>query len=194
MEEENTIIENKKPPIWQDSNTLLTFSAIFISLVTLFILIYQTSLASKQFDLEQKQQLASVMPYIQVSAGHSNKDEFKIFITNDGIGPAFIKNVRVYYQEEIYEKKDLAKFILNDLTDYEGYLYEYSNLFAGNVIPANQSLTHLKIQKGKQNNISNDIFYTGQVELEIEYASIYDERWVVRGLFNEPVKTKGIGD
>ncbi|HSJ69190.1 MAG TPA: hypothetical protein VK921_16030 [Anditalea sp.] len=194
-EKDNTTDINKpKSKIWKDSNTLLTFSAIFISLATLFILIYQTSLASKQFDLEQKQQLASVMPYIQISAGHSTPEEFKIFITNDGIGPAFLKNIRVHYEGDVYENIDLAKFIINEKITYQGALYEYANIFPGNVIPANQSISHLRILKGKQPNIDKDIFYTGQVELEIEYASIYDERWIVRGLFNEPVKTKGIAE
>ena len=194
MEEENTPIEKKKSNFWQDSNTLLTFSAIFISLVTLFILIYQTSLASKQFDLEQKQQLASVMPYVQIGVGHSTTEEFKIFISNNGIGPAFIKEVRVHYDGKLYENVDFAALINQGIDMYQGKLYEYANIFPGRVLPSNENVLHVSIAKGGESNINNDIFYNGKAELEIEYASIYDERWVVRGLFNEPVKIKGIDD
>jgi len=194
--EENTIIENNKPKFWQDSNTMLTFSAIFISLVTLFILIYQTSLASRQFDLEQKQQLASVMPYVQIWTGYSTNDEYTIIVENLGIGPAFIKKVNVHYQDSIYENIDYPNFYysLRDREEYGDYMGVYSNIFMGSVIPADRQILHIKILKGDRPNIWDDLFISDEIELEIEYASIYDERWVVRGLFNEPVKTKGIAD
>jgi len=196
MEEENTIIENNKPKFWQDSNTMLTFSAIFISLVTLFILIYQTSLASKQFELEQKQQLASVMPYVQVWQGYSDNDEFTIVIENLGIGPAFIKKVNVHYQDSIFENTDYPSlyYMLREQGEYGNYMGIYSNVFMGSVIPSNRQVEHIKIVKGDRPTVWNDLFLSDDIELEIEYASIYDERWVVRGLFSEPVKTKGIGD
>ncbi len=199
MEEEAELPKPKetKPKFWKDSNVLLSFSAIFISAVTLFILIYQTSLASKQFDLEQKQQLASVMPYVQIIVGFSTSDEFIIVIENFGIGPAFIKNVKMHYDGQVYEDFDYPKMyeILRSEQGYEGYRDEYSNLMKGFVIPAGRRTNHMKITKGERENVHGDIFQTNEIlELEIEYASIYDERWVVRGLFNEPVKTKGMDD
>lgn len=66
----------RKSKFWNDSNKLVSFSAILISAVSLFILIYQTNLASKQFELEQKQQLASVKPYLQIFQGYTPEDDF----------------------------------------------------------------------------------------------------------------------
>ncbi|MFD2035042.1 hypothetical protein ACFSKL_09580 [Belliella marina] len=95
MKDESEVLNThtEKPKLWKDSNRLLSFSAIFISVVSLFILIYQTSLATKQFELEQKQQLASVMPYLQQWNGYQDEEEFSIIVENFGIGPAFIKNL-----------------------------------------------------------------------------------------------------
>lgn len=200
MEEETELPKSNdsKSTFWKDSNRLLSFSAIFISAVTLFILMYQTSLASKQFDLEQKQQLASVMPYLQIATSYMSSEEFTITVENLGIGPAFIKNVRMHYKDSIYENIDYPQFyeILKYQENYDGERYLYSNLMAGFVIPANRQIEHMNINKGDRLNIWNDIFISddNEIEIEIEYASIYDERWVVRGLFNEPVKVKSIED
>ncbi|KEO72274.1 hypothetical protein [Anditalea andensis] len=106
MEEETELPKENRDnsKFWKDSNRLLSFSAMFISAVTLFILIYQTSLATKQFDLEQKQQLASVMPYLLVATSYMSEDEFTVTVENLGIGPAFIKNVQVHYKDSILSK------------------------------------------------------------------------------------------
>lgn len=198
MEEEAEVPKPKETKLkfWNDSNTLLSFSAIFISAVTLFILIYQTSLASKQFDLEQKQQLASVMPYLQVGIGNWDEDGFTIYAENNGIGPAFIKKVCMHYQDSVYENTDYQQllYILRDKGEYGDYLDVFSNLLKGSVIPANRKIEHIKIVKGDRPNAWGDLLQSDEVELEIEYASIYDERWVVRGKNNEPIKTRSITD
>ena len=198
MEEETEKLKSKetKTKFWKDSNTLLSFSAIFISAVTLFILIYQTNLATKQFDLEQKQQLATVMPYLHIAIGTMDSDEFTLTLENFGLGPAFIKDFRIYYKDSIYEKVDYGILVdrLRDAYDYGDYANYYQNILSGSVIAPNTNLEQINISKGNRSDIRDDIFLTEELELEIEYASIYGERWVVRGLFNEPVKTKSITD
>ncbi len=169
-------VENKTPKpkqtkskFWKDSNTLLTFSAIFISAVTLFILIYQTSLASKQFDLEQKQQLASVMPYVQVLIGNANSNEFIIMIENFGIGPASIKKINMHYKGEVYEDVDYPTMyeILTSDESYDGFRDVYSNILAGSLLPANRRIEHMKIVKGDRDNVWDDIFQSDEMEIEI---------------------------
>ncbi|WP_164675124.1 hypothetical protein [Anditalea andensis] len=84
--------------------------------------------------------------------------------------------------------------ILSDEGVYDGQRDIYSNLMAGFVIPAGREIIHMKINKGKRPHIWDDLFASENIAIEIEYASIYDERWVVKGLFSEPVKIKGIDD
>lgn len=198
MEEETELPKENRDnsKFWKDSNRLLSFSAMFISAVTLFILIYQTSLATKQFDLEQKQQLASVMPYIQVVIGNWDSEEFTVFVENYGVGPAFIKNIKTHYKDSIYVNTDYPIMVNNLIKEgvYDGALDFYSNLGAGSVIPAGRLVEHMKITKGERPNVHHDIFLTDEVEIEIEYASIYDERWIVKVLATEPVKIKGVND
>jgi len=187
--------KKKKEKNWYgNSNRLLSLSAILISAVTLFILIYQTRLASKQFDLEQRQQLASVMPYLLIATGYSNSEEFSVIIENLGIGPAFVKNVRMHYKGEVYEDTDYPLMYerLRGMEDYQGQMGMYSNIMKGAVIPAGRELHHMQIFKGKRPTIHDDIIRKDSVQIEIEYASIYDERWVVKGLHSEPVMIKGL--
>ena len=197
MKEESEVpsINPEKPKFWKNSNLLLSFSAIFISVVSLSILIYQTRLAAKQFELEQKQQLASVMPYLQIWK-NNYKDGFSITIENFGVGPAFIKSVNIHYKDSTYQSFDYPE-MYNILKSKGGYVdnrERYSSLLKGMVIPSGKQTIHLKVVHNENGDFWDDIFLSNEFELEIEYASLYDERWVVKGFTNEPIKTKWIDD
>ncbi|WP_431137908.1 hypothetical protein, partial [Psychroserpens mesophilus] len=70
----------------------MSTSALFISVISLIALLYQSYLAREENRLTQMQQSASVLPHL--NQWYSEYDNnFKFVIGNKGVGPAFIDNV-----------------------------------------------------------------------------------------------------
>lgn len=170
-----------------DGNMLMSFAAIFLSAGTLFILIYQSNLISKQFELQQQQQFASAMPYLLLGLNNDGSN-IKFVLANQGLGPAFVEVVRVHYKDTIFENFDLASAhhhlgkLDNNIID----IYSYSNIFPGLLLSPQEKIEHLNLKLSK--DIKNDLFTNGDAELEIEYTSIYNERWRIKGVFGIPEK------
>ena len=115
--------EKKKSGILQLDNVDRTISltAFFVSVATLFILLYQTNLSHKQYELVREEQYASVMPYLVISYS-SDLDvyspdsitSYELFLSNNGLGPAFIEEVKVIYQGKTYQM-DPANFLKKEI-------------------------------------------------------------------------------
>lgn len=73
---------------WFDLNKIIALSAIFVSVVSLYV-------AWDQSRIMRQQQHASAMPIIMVEMDFIIEDEFPTFklrIRNDGVGPGFVKS------------------------------------------------------------------------------------------------------
>lgn len=173
-----------------DGNLLMSFAAIFLSAGTLFILIYQSNLISKQFELQQQQQFASAMPYLMLGVAEDDGRNFKVFLWNQGLGPAFIEAVRVHYKDTVLENSDLEEaysFLEKMDKNISTYTY-YSNIFPGRLMSSQETIEH--IQFTRPEDIKYDLITNGDAQLEIEYRSIYNERWRIRGLNGLPERIK----
>lgn len=170
-----------------DGNMLMSFAAIFLSAGTLFILIYQSNLISKQFELQQQQQFASAMPYLMLGKDDDGSN-ITISLTNHGLGPAFVEAIRVYYKDTVFENLDLAYTYdyLQDVDENIITLYSYSTIFSGQLISPQETKGHLILKKAE--NAEYDPFSNGDAQLEIEYRSIYNERWRIRDIIGIPEK------
>lgn len=168
-----------------DGNLLMSFAAIFLSAGTLFILIYQSNLISKQFELQQQQQFASAMPYLMMS-GSFDGTNVKINISNQGLGPAFIEAIRVHYKDTVFENSDLAEAypFLKKADKNISEAKTYSTIRAGLLIPSQENIEHLHLVRPEE--LKYDLILEGYAQLEIEYRSIYNEKWRVRGFFGVP--------
>jgi len=158
-----------KKKFWT-SDKILSLSAMFMSACTLLVLIYQTNLM-------RKQQYLSVYPYLQLM--NYGVPTYNFTLTNNGVGPALIKAVRVHYQGEVYET-DLASYLLRTISPKDSIDFTHSNIFKGQLIPPNMPIPIVqlvgedKVGEGKLRKLIND----DKLDFEIEYASIYGERWV----------------
>lgn len=164
-----------------DGNLLMSFAAIFLSAGTLFILIYQSNLISKQFELEREQQLALVMPYLMLEKGNDDGSKYSIYVTNQGLGPAFVEAVRVHYKDTVIEHSDLFKaypYLQKADTNISLAQY-YSTIAAGRLIASQETIEHLHLTR--QKDMEYDLLTNGDAQLEIEYRSIYNQRWRVTG-------------
>lgn len=167
-----------------NANRIVSLSAISISLFTLFILIYQSRLLSQQFELMQKQQYASVLPYLEIGPSFSG-DRFHITLSNTGIGPAFIKDVFVIYEGEKYQL-DAYGFLEKFVTPEDSlFNITYSSLYEGRVMQSGADLMLIGAINSERNAYHLRRFFMEKESLVfgLEYASVYDERWILESRY-----------
>ena len=176
---------NLKPKFW-NADKIVSFSAILISLATMGVYIYQTHLI-------QKQQSASVMPYLMISSSSYNPKHFVIQLSNNGLGPAMIEKVNVHYENKVYKNLDLPTFFWRNNPNKKDSLMmngiTYNNVSEGQLIPAGNTINILEINENQEKVTSlNHYFWETKkpVELEIIFASIYGEKWSIKGLVSRP--------
>jgi hypothetical protein len=166
-----------------NTNLIVSISAIVISLGSLFFNYIQT-------DLIAKQQKASVLPYLEISntmnKSFNKISLFRYEVSNNGLGPAFIKNVSVIYEGKEIKDTDVVSFlskkgIINNFTS--------SSVSKGAIIPSGKTIEHLILTDTIVSNKVSDLFSEEKLKLKIQYASVYDELWEVTG-FNNPKKIK----
>ena len=158
---------------------LIAAFAIFISLSTLFVYIYQSNLMKQQ-------QKMSVWPYLSYVPSWGN-DYLNINLINKGIGPAIIENVRLTFDgKEIDGIEKLMEFVPDSLRSP----FSYSSILPGLVVMAGESIPLLNVSDPKTvsyllNNMLNEKIY-----IEICYTSVYGDSWVNYGSSVKEAKCK----
>jgi len=171
-----------KKNFW-NSDRVISFSAILISVMTLVVLVYQTNIM-------REQQRLSVLPYLSMNNSGTGTSNYSFMLYNNGIGPAFVEAVKVIHKGKEYEM-DIPSFLNKYIPKLDSInnLY-HSNVYAGMLIPAGMELPVLQIDNSKEDadklfalfkELSKEGF-----DFELTYKSIYNERWVLRG--NTPEK------
>ncbi|MDJ1504821.1 hypothetical protein [Xanthocytophaga agilis] len=164
-----------------NSDRIFGITAFLISVGTFVIYIYEARLI-------QKQQYASVLPYLEMWNSSPRESTYKLILVNNGVGPAFIKDIRVHYKGKAY---------IGDHTDFyqtaifpKDTIYSLtSNVRSGRVIPAGQTIELISIE-GSQKDAEKmrNLFGNQTAKLEITYASVYEETWKLSGMENPPQK------
>ena len=175
--------EPSKPPevakksFW-NSDKLLSLFAFLVSVGTFSTFAYQTYLI-------QKQQYASTMPYLMLFKNNDGSGEYtqhSITLANNGIGPAFIQDVKIYYQDSIYQQ-DLSVFYFNFFSPSDTNNISVNNqaIFPGFAIPAGGEVLLIESISEYSAAVIGDLFYGDKTTVEITYTSVYDEVWKIKG-------------
>lgn len=153
------------------SDRIVSFSAILISLITLVVFIYQTRLMAEQ-------QRLSVLPYLSYGFRNSGSADFTVYISNDGIGPAFVESIKITYQDSVYEA-DLPTFLYQNIPAMDSmYNIRHSNIIPGHLIPAGRRIPILEGSGTEEDaNRLYQLLVTLDFEAELIYKSAYNERW-----------------
>ena len=159
-----------------NADKIISTTALIVGVGSLFVIVYQTTLI-------RQAQYASVLPYLEIYSSQSSNKYLKWNLSNTGLGPAIIKDVRVQYQGKVYEG-DLGPFF-NEHFKSAGPLY-WNGIRNGNLIPAGNDQTLIGGDT-TQNKGLQRFFSTYNEEdtiinipvLEITYSSIYGETWIV---------------
>ena len=164
------------------TDTIVSISAILISLGTFISIIYQNRLI-------QKQQSASVLPYLEIW-NSQDIDRYQLVLMNNGIGPAFIRDVRVIFEGEEYPG-DPYKFFVTEVLQRDSIRnVSYSNLVNGRLIPAGETVDLLAVHNSSEHSKKLSSWFSSgeKARIEIEYESVYGDRWIASGIAQEPKK------
>lgn len=167
------------------SDRWLSVVAIIASLGTLFTIVYQTNLI-------RKQQYASVLPYLEMWNSNPGREgmSYMYVLKNNGIGPAFIKEVKIHYGDSIYID-DPASFTHRVIKPKDSiFNFFYNNIKKGAVVPAGARFELVGVKNDSVNApiLRKWFSETDNLEVEIIFESVYGERWSSRGIANEPTR------
>lgn len=153
------------------SDRIVSISAIFISLMTLIVLVYQTNMI-------RQQQENSVFPYLMVGNEGYGLADYKLVMTNSGIGPAIIESVEINYADSTYQM-DLPSFMygyIEGMDTLNNVLH--SNFFAGMLIPAEEKIPIFQVENDQKEAVALiKIMQNVEFQMTIIYKSIYGQRW-----------------
>ena len=151
------------------SESIVALAAIFVSIATLFVYLYQAHIM-------QKQQITSVWPYVQW--GYTNSpDGVYIQVENKGIGPAIVKNVTVKMNGESFNSFKEVFEALGDTTSQD---YIYSRI-GGQVIAPGEKLQPFYIEDWKKGEEHLEKMQQRSFEYTICYCSVYGDCWTTYG-------------
>jgi len=167
-----------KKRFW-NTEKLMSFLAIILSVGTLIVFIYQTNLIKKQ-------QYASVYPYLEMGFHGRGTEQMKFVLSNEGVGPAMIKSVQIRQKGEVYEGQFSG--FLREMTDAEkGDSIQY---LAGKMLAVGAHLDLIDCRNAYTSDRMSELISEYEMEVEIEYESIYGERWRIGGGNKIPKKIK----
>ncbi len=170
------------------SNNLLGLFAFIISVGTFITFTYQTYLIRNQTAMIQKQQFASVLPYLTMfNSTGERPDEFAVVIQNDGVGPAFIQHMQVVYEGKTHEGS-LSDFFIKVIYPKNPVKTGRTSLEKGSVIPAGKTIGLIMANDVEAANVLRDLFEGDKVKIEIVYTSVFEETWKISSDIGVPVK------
>jgi len=172
-----------KKRFW-NTDKLMSFLAILLSVGTLLVFIYQTNLI-------RKQQYAAVYPYLEMGFHGRGTKKMSFVLSNEGVGPAMIKSVEIKQKGEVYEGR-FSGFLreIIDKDDADSIQYLYSDIAEGKMLAVGAHLDLIDCQNVFTSDRMSELLDEYSMELKIEYESIYGERWSIESGNKIPKKIK----
>ena len=195
IEEDNNI--QPIPSKWT-ADRMMGIAAIFISVLSMFSVIYQSYLSREENELIRIQQSATVLPYLS-DWFIQTEGKFKVVIGNKGVGPAFIKEVQ--FTAIDLETKDSVFF--NNSDQLSAFMEQQSVLldtipFVGSTFRANMLLSQNETKElfvysydtHNQGRLIRKEYQKFSVSYTIVYEDVYGTAWILHSKGDAPVKIK----
>lgn len=149
------------------TETILSISAIFVSICALVISVYE-------FRVIKVQQQAAVWVYVDVGIGYDSQG-IDIYAVNNGVGPAIIKSMQVSYKDKYFQNwKDIFDHFLE-----KGHSLTYSiyktNVINNQVLPPREKVRLLFLPWNEDTKKMQK--YLQKLKLKIQYTNILEECW-----------------
>jgi hypothetical protein len=158
-----------------NTDRILSVTAILIGMMTLVVYFIQTRLIIDQ-------QHAGVWPCIEITGtnfgdGTGIKEDFKVNITNKGIGPAIIKKVEIKYRGKIYKEFPVVFELATKSNNYMNSSLE------GRTMASNETVNPIQIYLSKEGHKFAQLFYNhDSIQTKIYYQSVYGKCFVSTGV------------
>lgn len=160
------------------SEVIVAVAAIAVSVMTLFVYIYQARIMIAQ-------QHTSVWPHLEVSDTYTSTDaeqDFYFEVSNKGVGPALVKQTKLTLDGKPYAN---SMEMLGDLLgekQRDSLWILYSSVSNRVLAPGDQvKIFHIKNWKGAR--IPN--IEVKRIRFTVCYCSIYDDCWSTDGTEGE---------
>ena len=154
-----------------NADRLFGVAAFIISIGPFLDYIYEANLIREQSEQTRIQQYASVLPYLEMGNTHPKDGEYKLLLLNNGLGPAFIKEVRVRYQGKTYEGDHVDFHYKVVYPKDTSFHFISSNIRPGRVIPAGQQVELIAISGNRENDRkANKLYGSQEAVLEMNPA------------------------
>lgn len=178
MSEENTY---KRKKINWTTDKIMSTSALFISVVSLIALLYQSYLAREENKLIQKQQSASVLPYLN-SWQSNTPNSLKMIFGNKGVGPAFIKKVDITFNDTIkFNNTDkLFQHIFKHADSISNKSFSTSTFTKGLVLTANETIEIIHISNEFVKRKFREYLNSNKLNYSIIYEDVYGSKWELK--------------
>ncbi len=126
-----------------------------------------------------EQQRLSTMPYLSFGFIGSGTPNFAVYISNNGIGPAFVESIEISYQDSTYQM-DLPSFLYSGNVPGMDSIDNvfHANIISGQLIPAGREILILEVDNSQEDadRLLRLLLESG-IEAELIYRSAYNERW-----------------
>jgi hypothetical protein len=161
--------------MYLETNSIIAISAVVIALCSLFITIWQ-------LHINRNHNRLSVKPHLFIDVDISHEDPIKLILKNGGVGPAFIKNYRLFVdnkeitssREQLYN--DTIKKVGLDGYSYGFFLLSIKQAF----LPDSKTDLFVFSNEGLENDdVENIRENLERIKFIIEYESIYKESFTL---------------
>lgn len=167
-------IEDSKPPVPEkksklDTGVAIGLVAILINLITVSVYIYQARIMREQLH-------ASSWPYLEWILLFNEETGLKLELTNNGVGPALIKDVDMKLNGKQIKPDSLFIELLG--TDYFPHV---TARIENRVLSSQNSILPFQITNQEW---AEKIFLkldSSNFEFKVCYESIYGDRWTTTG-------------
>lgn len=171
-----------KYKFFRDPQNIIAVGITIISLCALIVSVFQTLILQEERELAREYSRASVWPHLDfgVEKSQNPKDgsikSFAFSLTNSGVGPAIITDVRIRYNDT-NAKNWWHLFEIMEIPDSIDR-YIGNTKFNGRVIKIGETIQILNLD----NNIPLAKAFVERIKenswaVEIYYESIYGEKW-----------------
>lgn len=155
------------------SEMMVAFSAIFVSIATLFVYMYQARIMQDQLH-------TSVWPHIEWLYNNGD-NQFVLTVQNNGIGPAIIKDVTMRLDStDVGSNSELFKKLLGN----SNFNFVNSTLMGRVILPGEKvEMVHV-FDRDAARAIDSLLLWNSSphtFEFEICYCSVYDDCWRTDG-------------
>jgi hypothetical protein len=164
-----------------DRSDYLALAALLLSIMALFVSIYEARILKQQQMIMLAQEKTAVWPFLdgQFSFEYSDKVRIRYTLENKGIGPSKIRRMDL-----LFNKKQIDSY--TELVDSIGrYFPDTADLgisyrpAQGDVISPDEQIETLFIESGRFPG-DLDRIRDLQLHFEVCYCSVYDDCWRVR--------------